>query len=72
VIRNAANKNRAFYAIYTVSGLLVRQQDLNGEYVDKKEILSMEEHVTLPTASGMYILYIYANGQVYQRRFIIR
>ena len=44
----------------------------NGEYVDKKEILSMEEHVTLPAASGMYILYIYANGQVYQRRFIIR
>ncbi len=72
VIRNAANNNRAFYAIYTVSGLLVRQQDLNGEYVDKKEILSMEEHVTLPAASGMYILYIYANGQVYQRRFIIR
>ena len=72
VIRNAANNNRAFYAIYTVSGLLVRQQDLNGEYVDKKEILSMEEHVTLPAASGMYILYIYANGQVYQRRFIVR
>lgn len=72
VIRNATNSNRAFYAIYTVSGLLIRQQDMNGEYVDQKEILSAEEHVTLPGTSGMYILYIYANGQVYQRKFIVR
>ena len=72
IIRNAASRERAFYAIYTVSGLLIRQQDLNGNFVDRKEIISEMEHVTLPGTAGMYILYIYADGQVFQRRFVVR
>lgn len=72
IIRNAASRDRAFYAIYTINGLLVKQQDINGDYVDQKEIISDMEHVTLPGASGVYIIYIYANGEVYHKRMIVR
>lgn len=72
IIRNAVSKGRAFYAIYTINGILLQQKDINGELVNQKEIISDMEHVTLPSTSGVYIIYIYSNGQVYQRRLIVR
>jgi len=72
IIRNAGSKGRAFYAIYTINGILLQQKDIDGQLVDKKEILSDIEHVTLPAVSGAYILYIYSDGNVYQRRLIVR
>ena len=63
VIQNAHNTDqKSFYAIYTTSGLLLEQ----------KEITSVYFEVELPVQQGSYIVYIYTDGQAYQRRLIVR
>ena len=55
-------KNRSFYAIYSVQGRMVEREEITSEYFT----------VALPDAPGMYIVYIYYDGQTYQRRLIVR
>ena len=63
IINNAHNADtRSFYAIYSINGLLI----------DRKEIESAYYEVSLPTAPGTYIVYIYYDGEVFQRRLIVR
>lgn len=63
IIQNAYNpESRSFYAIYNISGWLI----------DKHEITSPDYMVELPKQAGAYVVYIYFNGQTYQRRLIVR
>ena len=63
VITNAVTSEQAsYYAIY----------DINGRLLERKEIGSEMYEVNLAQAPGVYIVYIYYNGQVYQRRMIVR
>lgn len=63
VIRNAhSDGQQSYYAIYTVNGWLV----------ERKEIESAYYEVNLPSTPGTYIVYIYYDGQAYQRRLIVR
>jgi len=63
IIRNAYDsQQKSFYAIYTMQGWLV----------ERKEITSDNFAVTLPQEPGLYIVYIYYNGQAYQRKIIVR
>lgn len=63
IIRNAIREGQpAFYAIYTINGLLL----------ERKEILENEQRADLPLAPGIYIVYLYAEGHVYQRKLIVR
>lgn len=63
IIQNAHNENqKSFYAIYSVSGVLQ----------ERKEITSAYFSVNLPSAPGIYIVYVYYDGQAYQRRMIVR
>ena len=63
VIMNAQNdEQKSYYAIYSINGILLDQQ----------EIASMYHEVSLPASPGVYIVYIYSDGQVYQRKVIIR
>lgn len=63
IIQNAhSEKGKSYYAIYSV----------NGVQIARKEITSAYYEVELPSAPGMYIVYVYFNGQVYQRRMIAR
>lgn len=62
-IRNAKRDGeRSFYTIVSVSGLVVEQQ----------EITSGLQEVQLPKQAGIYVLYIYFDGQVFQRKIIVR
>ena len=63
VIQNAHKTGqKSYYAIYTVSGLLHKQD----------EITSADFEVPLPQEPGMYIVYVYYDGVAYQRRMIVR
>ena len=63
IIRNAhVEGKKSFYAIYYASGMLR----------ERKEITSVFQEVEIPTSPGIYILYIYFDGQVYQRKMIVR
>ena len=63
IISNAyKDGGQSFYAIYSVNGLLLEQ----------KEIVSEYQKIELPTAPGVYIVYIYADGKVHQRKMIVR
>lgn len=63
VIQNAYTpETKSFYAIYSISGWLI----------DKHEITSPDYTVELPKQAGVYVVYIYFNGQTYQRRMIVR
>ena len=63
VIMNAQNEaQKSYYAIYTISGLLLELREIN----------SMYQEVPLPSSTGIYIVYIYADGQVYKRKMIVR
>ena len=53
---------KSYYAVYTISGLLLERQ----------EITSVFHEAPLPETAGVYIVYIYANGQVYKRKVIVR
>jgi hypothetical protein len=63
VIQNAhSDGQKSFYAIYSINGtMLVRQP-----------ITSLYHEVEMPTAAGVYIVYVYFDGQVYQRKMIVR
>lgn len=61
-IRNAYSENSpSYYAIYT----------MRGDQLEMQPITSTFHEVQLPQTSGMYIFYIYYNGQVYQKKFIV-
>ena len=63
MIQNAYSADqKSFYAIYSVQGWLV----------ERKEITSNYFTVSLPQEPGMYIVYVYYDGQAYQRRMIVR
>ena len=53
---------QSFYAIYDIQGVLLEQ----------KEITDTFQEVELPASPGIYIVYIYAKGEVYQRKLIVR
>ena len=61
-ITNAISETPSYYAIYDMSGVLIEQ----------KEIVSTMQEVELPGKAGVYIVYIYFDGQVYQRKMIVR
>lgn len=62
-ILNAHNKDRkSFYAIYSVHGWMVKREEITSDYFS----------VSLPSEPGMYIVYVYYDGQTYQRRIIVR
>ena len=63
IISNAyKDSERSFYAIYSVSGLLI----------ERKEIVSEYQQIELPSSPGVYVVYIYADGEVHQRKLIVR
>ena len=63
VIQNAYTPEaKSFYAIYSISGWPI----------DKHEITSPDYTVELPKQAGVYVVYIYFNGQTYQRKMIVR
>ena len=65
VISNAFDESgsaRSFYAIYTITGLLIEQNEITSEY----------QQIEMPHNSGVYIVYIYAEGKVFQKKVIIR
>ena len=63
IIQNAYKEDgHSYYAIYTVSGWLV----------ERKDITSPLYEVDLPLQSSVYIVYVYFDGQVYQRKMIVR
>ena len=62
IISNAFQENtHSFYSIHTVSGLLLRREAITSAY----------HEVQLPVTPGVYILYIYFEGRVYQEKFIV-
>ena len=63
IINNAyKDGQRSFYAIYDISGVKLEQEEIKG-YLHE---------ITLPNEPGLYIVYIYSDGQVYQRKMIVR
>jgi len=63
IIRDAyKDDQKSFYAIYNTSGHLLERHD----------ILNEIEEVEIPKDPGMYVVYIYFDGQAYQRRIIVR
>lgn len=63
VIKNAKFTNTpAYYAIYTISGLLVSQGEID----------SNAQIVPRPSMAGMYILMVYANGSVSEHKVLIK
>jgi len=61
-IKDAYQENaNSYYAVYSIRG---------GKY-EQKQITSSIQEVELPSTSGMYILYIYFDGQVYPKKFIV-
>ena len=63
VIQNAfTTEQKSFYAIYTISGMLYKREEITSSYFT----------APLPTAPGMYIVYLYYNGEAYPQRLIIR
>lgn len=62
-ISNAHHSDqKSYYAIYSISGMPMIQG----------EILDPQEQVAISLPAGVYIVYIYANGEVYQRKIIVR
>lgn len=63
VISNAyKDSQKSFYTIVNISGLLI----------EHKQITSPYQEVNLPQSAGMYLIFIYADGKVYQKKFIVR
>lgn len=61
-LRNAfVETSPSYYAIYTI----------RGDLLEKQLITSSFQEVQLPQSAGMYIFYIYFEGKVYQRKFIV-
>ncbi len=53
---------KSFYAIYSTSGMLIKRQ----------EITMTHQPVELPASPGLYIVYIYSDDKVFQRKMIVR
>lgn len=63
IIRNAHNEEqKSYFAIYSIDGILIERQ----------EIASVYHETSLPDNPGVYVVYIYADGAVYQRKVIVR
>ena len=63
IIRNAhKDGQRSFYGIYNIEGHII----------DHQEITMDTQVVDLPTAPGIYILYVYFDGTVYPYKMIVR
>ncbi|MBR6168044.1 MAG: hypothetical protein IKQ50_06410 [Paludibacteraceae bacterium] len=63
MIQNAySTDQKSFYAIYSVQGWLVERKEITSDYFT----------LSLPQEPGMYIVYVYYDGQAYQRRMIVR
>ena len=63
IIQNAYKEDiQSFYAIYAAEGWLVEQH----------EITSPLYEVDLPERPGVYIVYVYFNGEVFRRKMIVR
>lgn len=63
IISNAyKDSQKSFYAIVSVSGVTI----------EHKEITSPYQEINLPNAAGLYLIFIYADGKVYQKKFIVR
>lgn len=63
IIQNAfTTDEKSYYAIYRLTGELIEQEEIKDEYFK----------VDLPEEPGIYIVYIYHKGQVYQRKLIVR
>ena len=63
VIQNAFTEGQqSFYAIYTINGWLV----------ERNKITSPLYEVELPDPAGVYIVTVYYDGQIYQRKMIVR
>ena len=63
IISNAFKADqRSFYTIHSISGLLI----------DNKEIKSEYQRIELPATPGIYIVNIFADGKVFQRKMIVR
>ena len=63
MITNAVTEGqKSYYAVYELSGVLIEQREITDTY----------QQVELPGKAGVYIVYIYAKGQVYQRKMIVR
>ena len=61
-IRNAFSEDSpSYYAIYS----------LRGDLIEQASVTSSFHLVQLPEEPGLYIIYIYAEGTVYQRKFIV-
>ena len=62
-IRDAySDTQKSFYALYNTSGHLLERHNIWSEL----------EEVTLPKTPGLYIVYVYFNGQTYQHSVLIR
>ena len=63
IIQNAyTDGQQSFYAIHNINGWLVEQ----------KKITSPLYEVELPNPAGVYIVTVYYDGQIYQRKMIVR
>lgn len=63
LIHNAKkDEHKSYYAIYSLSGQLVNQS----------EILADEYAIPCPQVSGLYIVSVYANGQLKQFKIIVQ
>jgi len=63
VVFNAHEETqKSYYAIYSIHGILLEME----------EITSVFHEVALPDDPGVYVVYVYANGQVFQRKVIVR
>lgn len=63
IIRNALKDGQSsFYAIYNIEGHLI----------DRQEITHESQNADLPSAPGIYIVYVYYNGNVYPYKMIVR
>lgn len=61
-IRNAYDENNpSYYAIFSI----------RGDRLEMQAITSSFQEVQLPQTSGMYIFYIYFDGVVYQKKFLV-
>ena len=62
-IRDAYSETqKSFYAIYNTSGIMLERNEISSEL----------QEVVFPTTPGMYIVYVYYNGQTYKHRVLIR
>ena len=63
IIRDAySDAHKSFYAIYNTSGHLLERHNIQSEL----------QEVALPNAPGLYIIYVYFNGQVYRHSILVR